>query len=451
MELGAALLAVGAGDRAASFDIFSETLEPAWIDQALHATDRATIRKHKLPAHFVVWLVIGMALFRDRSIREVVRHLDLVLPGTRRHATVTGSAIVQARERLGPEPLATLFTQSAAVWSAAAAERARWRGLAVFAVDGTTLRVPDTAENDAAFGRPATRAGRPAGYPQLRLVALMLLGPHLLAALTVGPCTQSEVPLATALWPVLPDASIVLFDRGFGAYALLHQLGDPARQRHWLTRAKGGPKALQMQPGPRLGPNDHLVDLVPSPTLLQHHPKLPATLRVRAIRYRRPGFRPEMLLTSLLDPVAFPAADVVALYHHRWEIELGFDEIKTHTLEREESLRSKTPARIRQEVWGLALGYNLVRLAMARVAETAGVPPTRVSFRHALQFIRLFWLTAWTASPGVLPRRLDALDDELALLILPPRRSQRRYPRAVKIKMSGYPTKPPRRQRNPLK
>jgi hypothetical protein len=118
------------------------------------------------------------------------------------------------------------------------------------------------------------------------------------------------------------------------------------------TRAKGGPKALQMKPIQRLGPTDQLVDLVPSPTLLQHHPHLPATLRVRAIRYRRPGFRPQMLLTSVLDPVAFPAAAVAALYHHRWEIERGFDEMQTHTLEREESLRSKTPARIRQEVWG---------------------------------------------------------------------------------------------------
>ena len=74
------MLAVGAGDRAASFEMFSETLEPAWIEAALHATDRATVRKRKLPAVFVVWLVIGMALLRDRSIREVVRHLDLVLP-----------------------------------------------------------------------------------------------------------------------------------------------------------------------------------------------------------------------------------------------------------------------------------------------------------------------------------------------------------------------------------
>jgi hypothetical protein len=121
--------------------------------------------------------------------------------------------------------------------------------------------------------------------------------------------------------------------------------------------------------------------------------------------------------------------------------------VKTHTLEREEALRSKTPARVQQEVWGLALGYNLVRLAMARVAERAAVTPTRVSHRHALQFIRLFWLTAWTMNPGVVPRRLDALHDELALLILPERRPQRRYPRAVKIKMSNYPRKRPQRRR----
>src|SRR5262245_23689461 len=78
MELGEAILAVGAGDRAPSFELFSETLDAAWIAQALQATGTATIRRRKLPAEYVVWLVIGMALLRDRSIREVVRHLDLV-------------------------------------------------------------------------------------------------------------------------------------------------------------------------------------------------------------------------------------------------------------------------------------------------------------------------------------------------------------------------------------
>ena len=135
--------------------------------------------------------------------------------------------------------------------------------------------------------------------------------------------------------------------------------------------------------------------------------------------------------------MAYPAADLVALYHERWELELSFDELKTHTLERAETLRSKTPAQVRQEVWGLALGYNLVRLAMAQVAERARVAPTRISFRHALQLIRVFWLTAWLAAPGVIPRRLDALHEELALLLLPARRS-RHFPRAVKLKMSTY-------------
>ncbi|HJR04801.1 MAG TPA: IS4 family transposase, partial [Methylomirabilota bacterium] len=438
---------VGAGERAASFELFSETLEPAWIAQALTATGTASIRRRKLPAEYVVWLVIGMGLLRDRSIREVVRHLDLVLPTGARRETVSGGAIVQARARLGPEPLAALFAQSAAVWGPAAADAERWRGLAVYGVDGTTLRVPDTAENDAAFGRVPTRWDSTGGYPLLRLVALMVLRRHVLTGLALGAYRDSELALATTLWPQLPDASLVIVDREFATYALFHQLADPARQRHWLSRVKSGRNALRRRVIERLGPGDHLVELCPSHQTRFVHRDLPPTLRVRAIRYHFRGFRPQTLLTSLLDPVAYPAAELVALYHERWELELGFDEVKTHTLEREEALRSKTPARIAQEVWGLALGYNLVRLAMARVAARARVPPVRISFRHALQFIRLFWLTAWTTSPGVLPRRLDALHDELALLILPERRPQRRYPRVVKIKMSNYPRKRPRRRR----
>jgi hypothetical protein len=447
MGLGEAILAVGAGERAASFELCSETLDAEWIAQALAATGTATIRRRKLPAERVVWIVIGMGLLRDRSIQEVVRHLDLVLAAGPRRVAVSGSAIVQARERLGPEPLAALFAQSAAVWGAAAANAERWRGLAVYGVDGSTLRVPDTPDNDAAFGRVPTRWDSTGGYPQLRLVALMVLRRHLLTGLAIGAYRDSELALATELWPQLPDASLVILDREFATYALFHQLADLARQRHWLSRVKTGRTALRRRVVERLGPGDQLVELRPSHQTRRAHRALPPTLRVRAIRYHHRGFRPQTLLTSLLDPVAYPAAELVALYHERWEIELGFDEVKTHTLEREEALRSKTPARIRQEVWGLAIGYNLVRLAMAQVADRAGVAPTRISYRHALQFIRVFWLTAWTTSPGVLPRRLEALHDELALLILPERRPQRRFPRAVKIKMSAYPRKRPRRRR----
>jgi Insertion element 4 transposase N-terminal/Transposase DDE domain len=450
MDLGQALLQAAEGRAEASFALFAKTLDAEWIERALRATDKASVRRRKLPAEYVVWLVIGMGLLRDRSIQEVVRHLDLVLAGSdRNHQTVSGGAIVQARDRLGPQPLAWLFEQTAEVWATASADEQRWRGLAVFGVDGTTLRVPDSAENDAEFGRPGTsRGGAAAGYPQLRLVALMVLRSHLLAALAVGPYRDGELTLAEDLWRKLPDRSLTIVDREFATYEIFQRLADPGRERHWLTRAKRGKNAAKLRTVQRLGPKDTIVELRPSHYTRHLNPALPETLRVRAIPYQRRGFRPQILLTSLLDPETHPAAEIIELYHERWELELGFDEVKTHTLEREEALlRCKAPERVRQELWGLALAYNLVRLAMARVARRADVSPTRISYRHALNFIRVFWLSAHLASPGVLPRRLDALHEELALLILPPRRPRRPFPRAVKIKMSNFPRKRPRPRR----
>jgi hypothetical protein len=438
MDLGEALLEGGSGRADASFALFAQTLDPQWIAAALQATGAASVRRRKLPAEYVVWLVIGMGLLRDRSIEEVVRHLNLVLPGVDApRQAVTGGAIVQARDRLGDQPLAALFATTAAAWAPAAADEHRWRGLAVYGVDGSKLRIPDSPENDRTFGRPKGGRGR-AGYPQVRIVALMVLRSHLLAGLAVGPCTQGEVTLAAALWPTLPDDSLTIVDRGFLSYLLFHQIQTSGANRHWLSRAQ---KNLTWRVRQRLGPNDRLVDLPVHRNLRRAHPELPETLTVRAIRYQRRGFRPQTLLTSLLDPTTYPAAELVELYHERWELELGFDEVKTHTLEREEALRSRAPERVRQEIWGLAIGYNLVRLEMARVAARVDVAPQRISYRHTLMLIRNFWLAAWLAPPGVLPRRLEALHNELALLLLPPRRSQRRFPRAVKIKMSNYPLK----------
>jgi hypothetical protein len=445
MDLGEALCEVGAGRAAESFALFAQTLDGRWIDQALQATGTATVRRRKLPAEHVVWIVIGMGLLRDRSIEEVVRHLGLVLPGVdppTGRQSVTPGAVVQARDRLGEPPLQGLFTRSAEAWAAAAAEKDRWRGLTVFGVDGSRLRIPDTPDNDRAFGRPKSGRGR-AGYPQLRIVALMVLRSHLLAGLAIGGCNEAELTLAASLWPKLPDNSLTILDRGFVSYLLFHQIRTAGTDRHWLTRGK---KNLNWRVLRKLGPNDFLVELPVHKNLRRAHPELPEVIRARLLRYQRRGFRPQTLLTSLLDPAAFPAADLIELYHERWELELGFDEIKTHTLERHEAhLRSRAPDRIRQELWGLAIGYNLVRLEMERVSRRAAVAPRRISYRHALMLIRNFWVSAWIASPGVLPQRLDALHHELALLILPPRRA-RRFPRAVKIKMSNYPLKRSRRR-----
>lgn len=440
MDVARALEAVGSGERGASFEIFARSLDPQWIEAALAATGSASVRRRKLPAEQVVWIVIGMGLFRDRSIQEVVHHLDLVLPGRApgaRRPAATSSGVVQARDRLGAAPLKALFKQTAARWAGASADAHRWRGLSLYGVDGSALRIADTPENEAAFGRPASSRGK-AGYPQLRLVALMVLRSHLLAGLALGAWSAGEATLAEPLWAKLPDHSLTILDRGFLAYALLHRLATSGVERHWLIRAKSNLKWRTLQ---QRGANDQLVEITVSRQARRTHPDLPETLVVRAIRYQRKGFRPQTLLTSLLDPVTYPAAEVAQLYHERWELELGFDEIKTHALEREETLRCRAPERVLQEVWGLAIAYNLVRLHMQEVAGRAGLVPSRISFRHALLLLRGFWLTtAWATAPGNLPRRLDDLHQELALLVIPPRRP-RRYPRAVKIKMSSYPRK----------
>jgi hypothetical protein len=263
----------------------------------------------------------------------------------------------------------------------------------------------------------------------------MVLRSHLLAGLSVGPWSAGETTLAAPLWNRLPDHSVTIVDRGFLSYALLHRLATSGHQRHWLIRAKSNLKYRTLR---RLGAHDQIVEIPISRQTRRAHPELPDTLEVRALRYQRRGFRPQTLLTSMLDPNAFPAVEIAELYHERWELELGFDEIKTHALEREEALRSRAPERVLQEIWGLAIAYNLVRLHMQHVAQRLSLPPCRISFRHALLLLRGFWLTAWVTAPGNLPRRLDDLHQEIALLVLPPRRP-RRYPRAVKIKMSNYP------------
>ena len=122
MGVGEAIRALGADERPTSFDQFSAAIDPQWIAAALAATDTASVRRRKLPAEHVVWLVIGMGLFRDRSIAQVVHHLDLVVPTpTGARQRVTNAAIVQAREQLGAAPLAALFTQTAQAWALPAA------------------------------------------------------------------------------------------------------------------------------------------------------------------------------------------------------------------------------------------------------------------------------------------------------------------------------------------
>lgn len=437
MQLGKALTLVADLPRPDSFEDLRRHIDPEWLQEALEATGTATLRRRRLPAEQVVWLVLGMALLRDRSIIHVADSLDLALPGRRGH-TAAPSAIAQARARLGEEPMAWLFDACAQRWAHSSADRHRWRGLALYGVDGTTLRVWDSMENRELFGLPSGGPRGEGAYPQVRLVALAALRSHLIAAASFGPYSRGEGALALDLWSHLPEKSLCILDRNFLAANVLIPLSRDGNERHWLLRAKKNTRWREIE---RLDEGDYLVEMKVSPFARRKDPSLPETWVARAIRYCIPGYQPQWLLTSLLDSKVYPTREVAALYHERWELEQAYDEIKTEILDREETIRSRTPQTVRQEIWGILLAFNLVRLEMERVADEADVEPTRISFITALHLICDEWLWSAAAAPGSIPRQLKRLRADLKRFILPPRRPKRRYPREVKIKMSSYPRK----------
>lgn len=427
------------------YTTFRRHLDPDLIEEALATTGTATLRKRRLPAEQVVWLMIGMALIRDRPITDVVRHLDLAMPSADGRRTVASSSVTQARTRLGAEPMEWLFERTASQWGDASAARDRWRGLALYGVDATTIRVPDSEENRAHFGGQKAGFDREgndrgvSGYPAAKLVTVMALRSHLTSAACFGPYGTDERQYAKSLWNAIPADSLVLLDRAYLDAGVFHEL--MGENRHFLTPAKTNTSWRVID---TLGKDDQLVEMEVSGEARKKHPTLPTHFDVRAIRYQRKGYPPRILLTSLLDAKRFPAAELRVLYHERWEIELGFGELKTDMLQRLEAIRSRSPEAVAQELWGLLLAYNLVRLEMERIADEIGVAPTRISFVAALRLVIDEWnWSTITTSPGAIPRHLTDLRDKIRVFVLPERRGKRVYPRAVKIKMSNYDRKRP--------
>jgi hypothetical protein len=412
------------------FSALRQRLDPKWIEEALALAGVATIRKRRLPVDQVLWLVICMGLMRQRPIEDIVDALGIALPDERQ-TSVAKSSTTEARQRVGEDPLAYLFTITAAEWATRSAENDRWRGLMLYGMDGTTLRVSDSDENRAAFGGQNTHRG-PSGYPQVRVIALLALRSHLMSAFRFADYGTGETTLARDIWREVPENSLTIVDRNFlVAKDLMHL--ECSGNRHWLTRAKKNTNYAVVE---KLGRNDNLV------VIEVKEAGLPRNWLMRAITYQIKGHPPSTLLTSLTDAEAYPARELVALYHERWELEVAYDEIKTHMLDRQESIRSRTVAGVRQELWGIAIAYNLVRLEMERIAKTLKVAPTRISFVVVLRAIQdeMRWmeLRLGRGTTGAIPKDLETMRLNIKRMLLPERRT-RTYERAVKIKMSPYP------------
>jgi hypothetical protein len=421
-------------------EAIAKEIKAEWIQETLRECGRESIRQRLLPASFIVWFVILLGLFRRISYANLMGKLNGSW-WTRQHwpdDPPTTTAITQARDRLGIEPMKKLYERCAREWTASSSGLV-FHERRVFAFDGSSYKTPDTLENDRAFGRPGASRGR-AAYPQMRAVTLTDVGTRIRQAERHGPYRNSEIGLARQLLPEIPLGSLVLLDRNFLAYDFLwdlHRCGSD-----FLLRLPVNIKPRLIQ---RLGWGDAIVEV----QIPRHHrkerPDMARTWILRMISYCPEGCSETIrLFTTLLDPHV-PKEELAMLYHDRWEEETVTDEFKTHlcacaTVNRAVVFRSHEPERVEQEWYGLLIAHNAVRKTMVCAASMVNLSPRRLSFTAAVERLREATYEMMRLRPERLLERYQVLLQGIARAIVPDRRG-RKNPRCVKIKMSKYPLK----------
>jgi transposase IS4-like protein/DDE family transposase len=368
------------------------------VDQVLLETRSKEKRQRLLPARLVVYYVIALALFFGEAYEEVMRKmvggLRFVAAWERAWRVPTASALCQARQRLGEEPLRQLFERAAAPLATPSTIGAwlshRWR---LMAIDGVTLDVPDTPDNEKAFGRPSSRTSQGAAFPQVRVVGLGECGTHAIIAAELGPLRTGERELADRVLADLDQDMLVMFDRGFYSYDFFTAARDTGADL--LFRVSSQLKLPVLQ---RLPDDSYLSAITPkgigAPTTLGQARWMTAAgqaVLVRVVEYQitdRPTAEPYRLITTITDWRPALSGDLAAAYHQRWEFEIALDEIETHQIAHSRVLRSKSPEMVRQEIWGILLAHYAIRALMVEAAHHADVDPDRLSFMQSLRVIR---------------------------------------------------------------
>jgi hypothetical protein len=370
-----------------SLGVLAKTFPLPQVQAVLAAQNKTSQRQRDLPAHVVVYYVIALALFMPVSYREVLRCLleGLVwLLGPQQTVKITGkSGISQARTRLGWAVLQQLHDLVVKPIATRDTPGAGYRGWRLVSLDGSTLEVADEQENVQAFGRPAASRGASA-YPQIRFVALVENGTHVLFGSRLGSWATGEISLAREMIGVLQQGMLCLADRYFFGFGLWNQ-----------ARARGADLLWRVVKNRRLPVESRLLDgsylsrIYPSERDRRHQTQGGV---VRVIEYRLegvPGAEPlYRLVTTILDPSQAPAQELAALYHERWEIETALDELKTHLRGAKIVLRSKTPDLVRQEFYGLLLAHFALRSLMQEAALKGGEDPDQLSFLHTVRVVR---------------------------------------------------------------
>ena len=343
-----------------------------------------------------VWVFLAQCLSMDHSCRDAVARLIAwrVSRGLRGCSAKTG-AYCTARGDLPEEAIQTLMCDSGKSVEDEMPQSWLWHGRKVRIVDGSTITMPDTAENQAAY--PQQKSQKPGcGFPIARILVVFSLsvGTVLDAAISKLHGKQTgENSLFRQLHPMLTDGDVVLADRYFSGWfdiALLQQRDvDIVVRKHQL-------RATDFRMGKRLGKNDHLVSWTkparPAWMSAEQYAELPNELTLREVRVvvAQKGFRTESLLvvTTLFDAEEYSVEEIAILHRRRWQAELHLRSLKI--VLQMDHLRCKKPERVRNEFYTHLLGYNLIRGVMAAAATKSGASPWEISFKGTLQTLNQF-------------------------------------------------------------
>lgn len=378
----------------AGIGVLAEAFPLETVRSILKATRREGHRRRLLPAPMMVYYIIALGLFVGVGCREVLRRLldGAVWIWPDRIKIATDSAITQARQRLGCEPIETLYQEQVGPIAKKTTRGAWFRSWRVVSMDGFVMDVAESDANEKAFGRPGSTRGKSA-YPQVRVAGFLENGTHVFFGAEMDRYGVGETTLARRILGKLRRNMLCLADRNFFCFPLWKQALATKAKLVWRAKHQ-----LVLPKTRKLADGSYLGKLYESP---KHRREDRDGIVVRIVDYRIDGFRENYrLVTNILDPAMAPALELARLYAERWTIETAVDELKTHLRGNNVVLRSKLPELVRQDVFGLLLAHYGVRWVMHDAALSEGIGANELSFVHTLRVVhrKLPWFVSFPPS-----------------------------------------------------
>jgi hypothetical protein len=374
---------------------FSNVLSEEVVAEALAAISTCWLDRIYSPL-VTLWVFLSQVLSADHSCRAAVARLiaHRISRGQCPCSGETG-AYCQARKRLPEEFFSDAARRTGQALETNVNPQWLWKSRRVYVYDGSSVSMPDTAENQRAYPQPICQ--KPGlGFPLARIAAVFSLACG--AVLDVGICRyagkgQSELGMLRTLWNLFLPGDVMLADRLMCTWTEMVMLKE--RGVDCVCRLTSH-RTADFRRGKRLGQGDHLVKWLkpakPRSIDRKSYDALPESLMIRECRVRveQPGFRIRTLIvaTTLLDAAAFTRDDLAQLYRARWNAELDLRSLK-QTLQMD-VLRCKTPGLVRKELWTHILAYNLIRTIVAQAATKHGIEPRTISFKGAVQTLEAF-------------------------------------------------------------